>query len=313
MDKLKVTPKDFFLWVGAMASLYMSVVSLIILFFEYINYLFPDPLERTYYYSDPYSGSIRFAMASLIVVVPLYLFLTRVLNQDVRRSPEKKDLWIRRWGIFLTLFVAGITLVIDLITLINTFLEGELTTRFALKVIAVFVVVGAGFLYYLLDLRGVWEKKETLSKSIGLSVAFIVVASVVSGFLIIGSPTTQRLYRADDQRVADLQSIQWQIVNFWQQKETLPQQLGELEDSISGFVVPIDPEIKNGYVYRVTAPAAFELCATFNKESRGKTAGSAVSMPYPVMEGENWIHGQGEQCFKRTIDPDRYPPFVKGR
>ncbi len=313
MEKLKATPKDFFLWLGAMGALYVSVVSIVLLKFEYINYFFPDPLERTYYMmGDPYSGSIRFAMASLIVVVPLYLFLTRILNQDIRQNPEKKDLWVRRWVIFLTLFVAGTTLVIDLITLINTFLQGELTVRFALKVLTVLVVVGAGFLYYLMDLRGVWERKETISKTIGWIVAFGVLASVFSGFFIIGSPTTQRLYRADDQRVADLQSVQWQVVSFWQQKEKLPVQLTELEDSISGFIVPVDPETNVPYTYRTTATASFELCTIFNKESRDRSSvNGSISMPYPVMEGENWTHPAGEYCFKRTIDPDRYPPFEK--
>jgi hypothetical protein len=26
---------------------------------------------------------------------------------------------------------------------------------------------------------------------------------------------------------------------------------------------------------------------------------------------DNWQHGAGQQCFDRTIDPQRYPPFQK--
>ena len=134
MDKPKTTPKDFFLWAGAMVALYVSVFSLITLLFEYTNYAFPDALD---YYVDPYSGSIRFAMASLIVLFPIFLLLMRLIRNDIVRSPEKRDLWIRRWALYLTVFVAGAAIAIDLITLINYFLGGDLTTRFALKVVIV--------------------------------------------------------------------------------------------------------------------------------------------------------------------------------
>jgi hypothetical protein len=101
----KVTPKDFFLWLGAMIALYGSVISLITLLFQYINYAFPDPLE--YSYVEPYSSGIRFAMASLIVLVPLALVLMRLLRRDMETIPEKKDLWVRRWALVLTVFVGG--------------------------------------------------------------------------------------------------------------------------------------------------------------------------------------------------------------
>src|SRR3989338_10747565 len=94
MDKPKVTPKDFFLWAGAMVALYGSVISFIALLFEYINHSFPDPLD---YYVDPYSGSIRFAMASLIVLVPVTILLMRFIRSDIARESIKSELWVRRW------------------------------------------------------------------------------------------------------------------------------------------------------------------------------------------------------------------------
>src|SRR5262245_20515674 len=139
MDKPKVTPKDFFLWVAAMIALYVSVFSLIALFFQYIDYTFPDALN---YYVDPYSGGIRAAMASLLVLFPTFLLLMRFIRKDIERVPEKKDLWVRRWALFLLVFVAGATIVIDLITLINYFLGGDLTMRFILKVLVVLLVAG---------------------------------------------------------------------------------------------------------------------------------------------------------------------------
>ena len=92
--RIKMSPKDFFLYIGVMAALYVSSFSLLALLFEYIDVLFPDRLDV--YYSGGFSGAIRFSIASLIIIFPTYLVLTRVLNNDVRKNPEKKNLGIKK-------------------------------------------------------------------------------------------------------------------------------------------------------------------------------------------------------------------------
>ena len=308
MDKPKVTPKDFFLWAGAMVALYGSVISLVTLLFEYINYSFPDPLE---YYVDPYSGGIRFAMASLIVLVPVTIILLRLIRTDIAHEPVKSELWVRRWALMLTVFVAAAAVVGDLITLINYFLGGELTMRFILKVATVLLVAGAAFLHFLADLRGYWSQYPARAKIVSWAVGVVVVAAIASGFLIMGSPNQVRLYRYDGQKVSDLQNIQWQIVNYWQQKQTLPNSLTELEDPISGATIPLDPQSKEAYTYRKTGALTFELCALFNAESNNEVASLARDPYYYGVESENWQHVSGEVCFERTIDPERYPPYKK--
>lgn len=310
---MKTTPKDFFFWSGAIIALYVSAVSLLTLLFQYIDILFKDPLDVYY---DPYSGAIRFAIASLIIIFPLYLYLTRLINQDIRQNPEKKEVSVRKWLVSLTLFVAGITIIIDLIVLINTFLGGEeLTYGFILKILSVLVVIGGVFLYYLYDLRGKWETLKSTSQMIGGVVSLIVLATIVSGFFIIGSPQTQRLVRFDQDKINDLSSIQWQIVNFYQQKERLPETLEELEDPLIGFILPQDSQTEVEYGYVQVEDLKFQLCAEFNKESRGYSTDDLrvvkiASSPYGYgLENENWAHGEGETCFERTIDPDKFPPI----
>ncbi|MBI4093428.1 hypothetical protein HY417_00535 [Candidatus Kaiserbacteria bacterium] len=309
MDRPKVTPKDFFLWAGAMVALYGSVIAFIALLFEYINKTFPDPLE---YYVDPYSGGIRFAMASLIVLVPVTILLMRFIRRDIARDAMKGELWVRRWALVLTVFIAGAAVVGDLITLINYFLGGDLTTRFILKVLVLLVVAGAVFFHFLADLRGYWSANQDRAKMAGLAAGAIVLLTIVSGFFILGSPAEVRLVRLDAQKVSDLQNIQWQIVNFWQQKERLPSSLEEAKDPFNGGVIPEDPQSGEAYTYEVTSKLSFKLCATFNKEGVGDPY-----MARPVIakgggiEGDTWQHGAGEVCFDRTIDPERYPPFSK--
>lgn len=285
----------------------MSVISFLTLIFQYINVLFPDPLE----YVDPFSGAIRFSMAALIIVFPLYVFLTRKVNEDIRHNQEKKELGIRKWLIYLTLFIAGATIVVDLIVLINSFLQGDLTVRFLLKVLSVLVVASAVFGYYISDLRGRWEENEKGSKTIAWISGVVVLVSVIAGFFIIGSPFEARENRFDRQKVQDLQSIQWQVVNYWQRTETLPETLDDLKEPLSGFMVPVDPQTGEPYTYRVLGDRSFELCATFNNSD--ETDAPIAPFRYGYEFGGNWEHGEGEECFERTIDPELYPPYEKPR
>lgn len=302
--KPKTTPKDFFLWLGAMIALYVSATSLILLFHQYIDALLPD---RAVVYGDPYSGPIRFAFASLIVMFPLFVWFMRILHKDIRTNPEKKEIWVRRWMVFLTIFLAGLTMAIDVIATIYVYLQGDLSVRFVLKALAILLVLGSGFWYFLEELKGTWERKAKLSMGIAAVVSAAVLISLGASFFIIGSPQTARLAKLDQQRLSDLQNIQWQVVSFWQQKEKLPASMADLEDPLSGFVAPKDPETGEAYVYKAGEGMSFSLCATFSLES---SDASDMTMP-ALPDDQNWKHGKGEACFERVIDPDRYPPYPK--
>jgi hypothetical protein len=308
--KPKVTPKDFFLWAGAMVALYASTIAFITLIFSYLDYVYPDQL--TYYMSDPYASGVSYEMASLIVLFPIFLVLMRLVRRDIERDPPRSELWIRRWALYLTLFVAGATMAGDLITLIMYFFNGDVTLRFVLKVLVVLLVAGGGFLHFLADLRGHWIANPKKAQMVGWAAGALVVVTIVAGFFIIGTPWQARLYRYDEQRVNDLQSIQYEIINYWQAKQELPASLGDLSDSIKGYGAPQDPQSGTAYEYRTTSTTAFELCATFNSPTHMGSPEQAVTRPYMVGDtSDSWQHGAGRTCFSRTIDPELYPPFSK--
>jgi hypothetical protein len=311
----KTSPKDFFLWLGAIIALYGSVISLITLLFEYVNYAFPDALAG---YGDPYGGAIRAAMAAVIVLVPTMLVLLRIIRGTIVAEPGKANIWVRRWALVLTLFIAVITILIDLITLINTFLGGEISVRFELKAALILLIALGVFLHFLADLKGYWISNPKRGNRVGFGVAVLAVAVIASGFFLIGSPTHVRNLRFDDQKVSDLQNLQYQIINYWQIKHALPAHLPALLDSVSGNTIPQDPQSDLAYTYKVVSPLKFQLCATFNlptPDTAGKggfNGGTLMPATYPSMmadgTADSWQHGAGTVCFDRTIDPQRYPP-----
>ncbi len=317
MDKPKVTPKDFFLWVGAMVALYGGVVAFIALIFDYINHAFPNPVTN-YYYTD--SSGISYESASLIVLTPVFLILMRVIRRAIAADPTRQDIWIRRWALFLTLFFAGSSMVVDLIVLVNTYLQGEdLTAGFLLKVLTVFLVAGLGFMHFLADVWGYWEREPQRARMVNYGVGVLVVVSIIAGFFIIGTPQQLRAQKQDAIRIQDLQNLQWQVINYWQQKESLPAVLTDLNDPLSNNMIPLDPETKTVYGYKRTSPLDFQLCATFaNAGDSMNQYGRPVAIPTEPLgtdkpTQDNWQHNAGEVCFDRSIDPQRYPPYTKAR
>lgn len=307
-----VTPKDFFLWLGIIIGVYGSVIALLTLLFEYINRTFPDPLAG---YADPFASSAHVSMATLIVLVPLTTLLVYLVRNTIRKEPGKEFIWVRRWAIMLTLFIAGAVVAVDLITLLTTFLGGEITLRFALKVFAV-LLVGVGiFLHFLAERWGYWLREEKKARSVAISMIVLNALVVAAGFFVIGTPADMRAQRLDAERVSDLQMLQWELVNYYQQKGALPETLEVLNNPITGFVVPADPVTGASYGYEVKGTKGFKLCASFSRDSlntEGQGSFPARDVAYPTRGiSDNWNHGTGEVCFERAIDPELFPPYPK--
>jgi len=150
---LKTSARDFFLHLLTIITLYASAVSFITLLFQYVNYFFPDPLIEGRYSKESIVSIMRWTIATLIIVFPTYVGTSWLLNKSYRKDPQKINLWIRRWLIYFTLFLAALIIIGDLVTLVYGLLGGrELTIRFLLKVFTVFFVAGSTFWYYLWDI-----------------------------------------------------------------------------------------------------------------------------------------------------------------
>ncbi len=303
---LKSTPKDVFLHLFNILTFYISVIALIALYLQYISALFPDALN---FYFTGLADRVRWFASLLIIAVPAYLLTSWFLARDLNLNPKKRDLKLRHWLIYFTLFIAAVTIIVDLVTLVNNFLGGELTIQFFLKILVVLVLAAAVFGYHFWDLKRQNLQSQT-PKILAWTVVVVVLLSIILGFFIIGTPQAQRQRRFDEQRVQNLQLLQSQLINYWVQKESLPQELIQLEDSISGFVLPHDPESAVAYEYQVVNPLAFELCATFTTISDDFGRGSFKPAIQPVAPyeafGQNWDHQAGRVCFLRTIDPELY-------
>lgn len=294
------TAKNFALQLGALISLYVSISFLLVLLFGIITLLFPSASDY-YYERSAAMDSIRLGIALIVVFFPTCLLLTRLVNQ-ARRSTTQDSTYagLVKWLLYLSLLVGGVVLLSDLAIIIMTYLNGDLTVRFALKALSVLVVTGAAFFYYLMDVRGVWLSRERTSITYGAAAAVAMLASIVLGVTLIDTPTEMRERRIDDTQLQSLQSIQSDIISYTQTNGALPKTLSEIPNkNPSTYSAPVG---RPDYEYSVTG-AGFRLCAQFALPSIEDDTRYAYWDDKPgVFNANDWQHGTGKECFERTVN-----------
>ncbi len=313
----RASAKDFFLHLGAIVALYTVTVSFLNLIFKVINKAFPEVAQNIYAWGG--GSEISMPVATLIVFFPLFIILSYFVYKIYEQNPAKKEINIRKWLIYITLFVAGLLLAGDLVTVLYKFLDGQdLTAAFLLKALSVLLVAGCVFGFYIQDIRDRVSSKAR--KMWAVIVGIIIAISIILGFSVLGSPQTQRLIRYDNQKVSDLNEIQWQVISYWQMNGTIPVSLSDIKSSQQYVIIPTDPQSKTTYEYRKMDAMTFELCAEFNKENMAnqnqygyEVAPVGVGFgKMDVIQNNNWNHKAGRQCFSRVIDPIAYPTQVRG-
>lgn len=293
------TAKHFVLQLGSLVSLYLSLSFLIVLIFGIINKMFPDAVDQ-YYQIESYQSDIRLGIAMVIVFFPAYIILTRTVNHMRRSETGGAYLSLTKWLVYLSLLIGGGALLGDLVAVIMTYLNGEITQRFVFKALAVFFVVGAALHYYILDARGFWLKHEQKSVQFAIGAIVVVLASLGYGFANVKTPSIVREQRLDVTQITDLQNIQWRLQDYVLSHSALPTTLNDLGEP----AVPTAPENRAAYRYSIIEEG-FELCATFAQPSTEPQNGysTPVAVDSTIKNPDNWQHGTGETCFKRVIDP----------
>jgi len=286
------------------------------LYFSVINVFFPDALGSTsyssYYYSQV-SSTIHYAIAALIVAFPLYHFSMRMWFKRFREDEAKVESKLTKWLTYLVLLGTSITVVGDLITVLFTMLQGEITARFILKALVVLVLAGMVFGFYFLERRKVQYRIDVprrVFKTFGYGLTVLVLFGIVMGFVASGGPSTERERRFDEQRSQDLSNLVNCISQYADGMKQLPLSLDELS-SFQGTRYcsqTIDPESNLPYEYRVVSDlvsksngvqiGTIELCADFALSSFADKV--AYTEPYYGNSNFNQ-HEAGRTCFEQQI------------
>lgn len=288
-----VSARDAFVYLLLFGTLYIAAFNTGALLFLCINYTFPDaavPDHVAGYVRD----AARWALSSLLVAFPVFLYLSASVERRLRRDPVQRRSSVRRWLMYVTVLVAAAILLGDVIALIYNLLGGELTVRFLLKVLAIGAIAGAILGYYLSDLRlaDTTPDVERAGRPRLLAAVVIAVVAAVAagGVFLIGAPSAERMRQLDARRVDGLQQTTLATNVYFQRHGRLPASLEEL--ARGGVGAPATDAGLGPFEYRVTGERTFELCATFQQASADRT---------PYGERGFWVHGVGRQCFPQRV------------
>ncbi|AUH35566.1 DUF5671 domain-containing protein [Paracoccus tegillarcae] len=130
-------------------SLGMIAWHTVIIGFAVIDRLLPDPL-------DP-AGSgrwLRWSVSALVAFLPLFLLLNRRVNRAGRDDPARQRSLVRKWVASITLLLASLALLGDLVAVVYAFLNGDMTAQFLAKALLVAIMAGLIFGYYKDEMDG---------------------------------------------------------------------------------------------------------------------------------------------------------------
>lgn len=137
--------KDAFAYLLSFSMLGLWAFSLGEIAFIWIDRLIPDAASNSYYGSY----QLAFSLARMIVAFPVYLLVMRYINRELAQHREKHFSGVRKWLTYLTILIVSLVCVGTLIAFLTSFLRGELTTRFVLKILVVLLIDGSILGYYL--------------------------------------------------------------------------------------------------------------------------------------------------------------------
>ncbi len=287
-------PKEAFLHLLSFLTLAVWCIAAGSLWFTLIDFWFPDPVARVF--GNPLTGMAH-DLASVLVAFPVYILLMRAVWRELLNQPAQADSALRRWLTYLALLIAAGTLIGDLVVFVEHMLRGEITARFAAKVIVVLVLAGAVFWFYLRSVQPAGEGRGERLRRYGrvgaTAAAGFVVLTLVLSFAKFGSPATQRLSSSDDRRSEDLEAIARVIRNRWtaargQESPSLPKSISELPESAALRLT--DPISGEPYRYTPLGGARYELCASFQSDT--------LHLPVQARRSIFRVHPSGNHCFQ---------------
>ena len=288
--------KFAFFYMLSLVALVFTALSTGMIIFQIINKLIPD--VPGFFQGSFSDSSLKYAISQMIIAAPIFFLTMRQIHRYLYSGELDNNSGIRKWLTYFMLFVSSVVLIGWLIGTLNSFMQGELTTKFLLKAMTAIGISATVFSYFLYDIKRK-EVKGVRDKQIKIFLIgslVVVVAALVGSLFVVESPTEARNRKLDNMVIIDFNEIDQAINIYYSENKELPKSLARLQEDIS-FLRDNDlkdPATGSSYEYRVSDDKTYELCATFRTVSADEK-----SREYYF--DDRWWHEAGEQCLKQTV------------
>jgi len=296
----KYDAKYVFYYLLSLVALIFTAFSVGLVVFSIIDKTIPDALNA--YYNGNVDGSLKFAISALFIAAPIFYLISSLIAKGLRKGELEKESGLRRWLTYFILLVSSLVILGVFISVINNFLSGELSSRFALKALTVFILSALPFSFYFYDIRRANpEQPDKIVKIFFYVTLVLVLVAFIAAWFFVESPKTARARRLDQNLIQNIANIENAVNNYYERNKKLPDSLNDLQAGQGIYLDKnslSDPETKVLIVYQKSGDKDFSLCATFRVSSLASDQGKSVPYGGDMYSRE---HEAGYQCLPGNL------------
>lgn len=297
------SPKFAFWYLLSLVALVFMAFSVGAIIFQVINKYIPDVVAYNYQISISME-LLKFAISALIVATPLYFWMQYLIFRSLKSGELDKEVGVRKWLTYFILLVTAVVVIGYLIAVINSLLDGELTTKFILKTLTVIFIAAVIFSFYFYDIKreDVAKGSDKMIKIYLFGSLAIILASLIFSFTMIESPAQARNRKIDQQIINNFYSINAAVDNYYRANKKLPENLEILLNTDDNALFEnniVNPSTQNKIEYKVVASDKFDLCTDFLTDSAQEQYRS------------EWKYKIGYDCITMTVYSAQEVPLVK--
>ncbi len=159
----QLATRNTFICVLLFTAMVFSAIYVTVLGHALVDLWFLDPGDQL----DRVMKKLNWAIAVLVVVVPLFIWLTWYDNRQAVVDASYRRSLIRKRLTYLTLFISALVFASDAVLVIYAFLDDQITMRFLLDIGVVSAVSAGVFIFYLRDAEDMKTKPDSKKPEIG--------------------------------------------------------------------------------------------------------------------------------------------------
>lgn len=299
----KQNAKYAFYYLLSLVALIFVAVSVGMIVFGIISQTINDALAFNGY-SD-YNGQFRFAISALLISAPIFYIINRLINRGLQIKELDQESGIRRWLTYFILLVSSVTVLGIFISIVNNFLNGELTLSFALKALTMLIISGSVFSFYLYDIRRAdATKKDKIVKIFFISSLTLVLVAFISALFFVESPKEARDRRLDQLVINRIYNLESAVSTYFETKKVLPDTLEDIINSPGYYnsmerpIIDSETGLEKVIVYQKVDDKNYQLCTNFLAASYSSNINARPIINYASGSKE---HEAGYQCFKNMV------------
>ena len=135
-------------------SLYILATSLALILYTFVDKWVPAVRTGDYSYSSLFGGTLtRGYLAAIIVSYPFFAFLFLRITKRTKTNPLIKNLKARKSLIYFTLVVTFLISIGNVISAVYSFLNGNISLNFVLKLLVTLSISLLIFFYYVSQVK----------------------------------------------------------------------------------------------------------------------------------------------------------------